>query len=489
MSPRNIDPELRALVDAALDGTIGDTEHERLADLLDRDEDAREYYTDMIQMHATLLWEHATPLEHQSSVGPAAGDAPPPRALRLPRYAIAALLAIAVGGLVVIAIQSTGVMTADPDPRLAQSDDDASQLAVLTDVTDAVWSPDSAIEPINVGQALPSGALRLKSGKAQLLFQNGAVVQMIGPSELAMTSDHRCRLSHGSIVVRVPKTADGFVVDTPNLVVTDLGTAFGVTVDPESEEVHVFEGRVRVDRLGTAGQVVRSVTLGENDAVRMDGTRQLVGGFANRTAFGASGLPALRSRYERAVLRDEPLAYWPLTDRAFDGNRVLDLSGNGYHGVPRGAVDWTRAAPTGPRTLTMGRDGYVDVGRDPAFRLTQAFSVEAWIYLDYEQPYGRIISADADGPAAGWGLGYQGPKSLTEEGSIFFTTYRILDFRFTATIPMQKWAHIAVVFDQRVSRRFEFLEFAHGYRKQVAAALLLIADGLLGEDRACFRGQ
>ncbi|MBI1372178.1 MAG: hypothetical protein GC159_05380 [Phycisphaera sp.] len=466
MSPRNADPELRALVDAAIDGSISDADHDRLAELLDADEDAREYYTDMAQMHAALLWEHAEPLEQPADApharvyaadedgayaGPHATTEPVATLRPMLRWAIAAGVAIVAGLMTAMLLPHGGTHGTTPGgaPQIARGVNDGRPIAVLADAEGAVWAEDSVVDPqAGIGQSLAAGTLRLKSGAAQVVFNNGAVVRMSGPTQLVMSGPDRCRLTGGRMVVRVPHRAKGFVVDAPNLVVTDLGTAFGVTVDERgAAEVHVFEGHVRTDVIGADGHTVRSMTLSEDHAVRFEGGTNLVQRVADRSAFGVTGVPPHRTAYEQTVLDDKPLAYWPLTDRAMSDGTVYDLSGHEYHGQTRGTVAWSRAAPTGPRTLTTGRDGYVEIGREKAFNLTNGFAVEAWVWLDYEMTYGRIISADSNGPTAGWGLAYQGPKRLTDDGSIFFTTYSILDFRFAATVPMQKWAHLVVVFD------------------------------------------
>jgi hypothetical protein len=49
----------------------------------------------------------------------------------------------------------------------------------------------------------------------------------------------------GKVVFRADETAPPFDLHTPSSTLVDLGTEYAVSVDPEGEEIHVFDGEVR----------------------------------------------------------------------------------------------------------------------------------------------------------------------------------------------------------------------------------------------------
>lgn len=112
--------------------------------------------------------------------------------------------------------------------------------------TDVVVSHRLDGEDLPEGQTLePGSRLTLKSGVVELEFASGVRGIVSGPAELTLLREDLVDLSHGAAWFHVPKKAVGFQVRTPDLVLTDLGTKFGVLSKPDIlDEVHVFTGQV-----------------------------------------------------------------------------------------------------------------------------------------------------------------------------------------------------------------------------------------------------
>lgn len=89
-------------------------------------------------------------------------------------------------------------------------------------------------------------SLRLDSGTATLVLPNVGYVVLEGPVDFELISHKRARLKTGRIKMRVTEEAGrGFVVETPDGEITDLGTEFGVdVVDGRETGLVVFEGSV-----------------------------------------------------------------------------------------------------------------------------------------------------------------------------------------------------------------------------------------------------
>jgi len=116
-------------------------------------------------------------------------------------------------------------------------------VAQLVRVVDAEWEGETPHpgEPLRKGRRL-----QLKSGMAQIRFNDGASVTLEGPAVFSTLTNGGGRLEFGRLtgLVKTEK-ARGFTVVTPTARITDLGTEFGVSVSRRGTDVVVFEGLVR----------------------------------------------------------------------------------------------------------------------------------------------------------------------------------------------------------------------------------------------------
>lgn len=119
-------------------------------------------------------------------------------------------------------------------------------VATLTAEDESRWRTGVGDNRLPVGLQLRKGqVLDLLSGTAELQFTDGAVVTLEGPTQFAVQSGAVGKLDRGRLLADVPKSAIGFTIHTPQMKVVDLGTEFGVFVDPRgNSEVHVFRGSV-----------------------------------------------------------------------------------------------------------------------------------------------------------------------------------------------------------------------------------------------------
>jgi ferric-dicitrate binding protein FerR (iron transport regulator) len=128
-------------------------------------------------------------------------------------------------------------------PGIAEAQDGGC--AVLVDAAGAQWPEGS--KAWQVGMAVPAGKLALKAGLVRLEFYSGASLTLEGNSELDIVSVKEARCQFGQMRVKVPPHARGFRLTTPDAKVVDLGTEFGLKVNPSgASEVHVFDGEVEV---------------------------------------------------------------------------------------------------------------------------------------------------------------------------------------------------------------------------------------------------
>jgi hypothetical protein len=139
--------------------------------------------------------------------------------------------------------------------------------AILTHVVNAEWLGDDADK--RTGDTLGPGTLKLACGFAQIEFFSGATLLLEGDAELEIVSPWEAVCHSGKARVRVPPPAQGFQLHAPGMRLVDLGTEFGVQVNPEdlSSEVHVFEGEVEAYPVNK-----ELINLKQGEGLRKDGT-------------------------------------------------------------------------------------------------------------------------------------------------------------------------------------------------------------------------
>ena len=158
--------------------------------------------------------------------------------------------------------------TEQPD-AVEPSTPSAPSVAVLLAVDEAQWV-DSSVDLKPGGRLAQNVPLRLASGWAEIVFDNGARVIVEGPASLVPENDSRCRLEAGKVVADVPPAAVGFQIKTPHAVVRDLGTRFGVQVDPAHVvQVMVFRGQVELIPPQQPAQRIR-LAAGQGRELRSD---------------------------------------------------------------------------------------------------------------------------------------------------------------------------------------------------------------------------
>jgi hypothetical protein len=191
-------------------------------------------------------------------------------------------------------------------------------VAYLGRTNHCVWDS----QPLAEGAQLHVGSqLRLASGMADVIFENGARVKVRGPCALYMDDAQACSLRYGSASVNVPDSAFGFKVVTPSGIIVDLGTEFGVDVDDRGDsEVHVFQGQVVFQPLTERGDHFKeSIRLRADQACGygVGGTtlREFV---ANEAKFAWRNRLPLRDDEVPPLPVQEGMALWLAADRFVD---------------------------------------------------------------------------------------------------------------------------------------------------------------------------
>lgn len=119
--------------------------------------------------------------------------------------------------------------------------------AKLTHADSAVWQADDSAA-VAVGHDFVKGIRhQLASGSIRLRMHDGGIVTVAGPSSFKGINANEIELLSGRIAARLPDEDCELTVRTGKIVVRDLGTAFGITAQPDGEVgLSVFDGSVAV---------------------------------------------------------------------------------------------------------------------------------------------------------------------------------------------------------------------------------------------------
>lgn len=95
------------------------------------------------------------------------------------------------------------------------------------------------------------GSLRVILNRLRTLlrpFSSGVRCVLQAPADVTLGSEDLLRVGTGQAWFHVPQPAAGFRVETAGILVTDLGTEFGVVSRADGrDEVHVFRGKVAIE--------------------------------------------------------------------------------------------------------------------------------------------------------------------------------------------------------------------------------------------------
>lgn len=234
--------EISRLVDAWLQGDLSDEDFTKFEKLLAVNPDARQLLRLEVNLDMVLR-EHAS---LTAGLMAWSGEADSPKKIIKRPSQWRSWKALAVAASVAVTLSGGAFLWGSKHARNQQLGKEEMNLgcAILTKVVNAEWLDGGSA--MRVGDTLKAGNLKLACGFAQIEFFSGATLLLEGDAEIEIVSPSEVICHSGKARVRVPPPARGFQLHAPDLKLVDLGTEFGVQVNPEdlSSEVHVFEGEV-----------------------------------------------------------------------------------------------------------------------------------------------------------------------------------------------------------------------------------------------------
>ena len=238
-------------VAAVCHGMVSEDQGQALNKLLRNDAAALDEYIIRLELNSCLASEpdlFASAESHQDSVFIGA-DGMIPEANELPgrpwahgRNRIKVWNIVLAASLALLAAGLWSVQQFRPTERSLPT---SKAVAMLNRTADAQWNQGGEIP--RLGAPLEPGPLRLEAGLAEIIFYSGARLVIEGPAEVQLISQNDAFCRRGRIVAEVPDQAHGFQMETPQSVVTVMGTSFGLEVKNQGTEVHAFKGNIKLD--------------------------------------------------------------------------------------------------------------------------------------------------------------------------------------------------------------------------------------------------
>lgn len=338
-------------------------------------------------------------------------------------------------------------------PNAAATEATTSAVAVLAQSVNAQWE---ATSPAPATDSLLSpGLLRLKSGVVQIEFFQGARVLLEGPAELRLVSVDEAFCSRGKLSAHVPPQARGFKIGTPKGMIVDLGTEFGLSINDQDAQVHVFKGEVELHREGAMqslkqGEGADFAAAGHARPVPADAAEFLsLDDLASRSALSQ------RARWEQWQQQSVLWNNDATLRLRFDfqdppGTRVLrNLSTNGAH-LPDGSIvgcAWTEGRWPGKRALAFRSPGDRVRLSLPGEYLT--LTLAAWVRADgLDRSFNSLFMSQGwSNAATHW--------QITHDGHIRFGVandgkHHNRDFDSPVVFTSERlgqWLHLALVYD------------------------------------------
>ncbi len=251
---------LLELADGYIESTLSAAEMTELDQHLQSSSLARQIYTDYLHDHAAIYSHYLSPAD--SSVDrfqPLFSSDEKTKSSIHPNKQ-AWLLPIILSCLIF------GLLTYIAIPRTPSDSGVATVLRVDGDSS------------VAVGQTLQRGdSISMETGLLELVFaQSGVHVVASAPLALSGLDARYMRLHQGELKLHVPPQGIGFVVETSERQITDLGTQFVVTADGGGSKVFVLDGQVAVGaatpedeaRLMTAGDVAKFFKNGSSELAK-----------------------------------------------------------------------------------------------------------------------------------------------------------------------------------------------------------------------------
>ena len=356
--------EIRTLADIACDGTLTESDAEKLEQLLRGNVAAQRFYLKHVCLDAWLRWDFAHTVEEP--ISPPLCDPITEFSFTSPyttfghlssgwlvSYLVAvAIMGIGLAAMAIVHVSQPTQIATRLEPVMEQQRTVAPREEIVGKITGMLdcrceEGRDHGARFEVQGSVALGQQFTLRSGLMEITYDTGAKVILQGPVTYEVDSKNGGFLPIGKLTGKVTTaSAKGFIVCTPTATLTDLGTEFGVEVGTDGQsELRVFRGSVEA--------------VAQHDGKPIGPSRKVTAG---QTATICASREASRQHAE--VLVDTK----PIKPKAF----VRQMPG---HESDRVFYDW-QIGPYG--TFIVAKDDLINVGQPTLAKIELTSGEAGW---------------------------------------------------------------------------------------------------------------
>lgn len=244
--------------------------------------------------------------------------------------------------------------------------------------------------PLQVGDRVKPGALRLNRGDLKLEFLSGVRVQLTGPAEMHLLTEHQATLLSGQAGVVTSPDSDSFSLNGPVSAVANGSSEFVFRVkDLSHGELDVYQGEVMASLLGPSGDtLLNELVSADHFALFANGDLSVAAkSFDDSERVDMVPVDNLylnsTEQYAEAVMADRPLVYLRFEDGDVVGDQVINHMGDHHHGIIHSAGDGSIDISGGRVRFSKSKRGrHVSLSEPIESINRREFSVEFWVRTD-----------------------------------------------------------------------------------------------------------
>jgi hypothetical protein len=321
-----------------------------------------------------------------------------------------------------------------------------------------VYGVDANPRP-EAGTMLKRGKYELIDGLVELEYDSGARLVMMAPAEFTLIDEMNVKLDEGKVSAHIPEAAIGFTIDAIGGQVVDLGTAFAVDARrDEQTEVHVFEGEVRIELHQSSNEEIEPVELFAGHATRINAGSPVVSGIDINTRKFVRNLGFGQDAYANAIIALNPAIYYRM-EPSGNGDVLEDSSASGVDAlIHRGATvgsPWAGGRVGAALGLGGPTERTYAIARNYPKAPGDELSVVCWVYAE-SRPFWASIAKNwgYDGSRGQFHFGLLDSTGelaahIVDKSHMYDEAGEWIDLcaQDSVPLPLNQWHHVAMVAD------------------------------------------
>ena len=477
--------ELDLLIGQYLDGSINDSEFQRLERELTESVDARSRLREAATIEEGLADWALVNTEMQLS--PNQGSMAVSGFAWTQISAIAACVALIAFALLKFdwagdtpSISEDPVIeTTKPIEIVAETPDEKPEQNFVAYIIDKVDAQFEGL-PFDDISDLEKGDYTLLQGSVHLRFRNGATMLLTAPAKFAIENENCFRLYDGEIRALFPQVSSDFQLTSPGVKFYDLGSEFGIRADSleKRSEINVFQGAVKSTLTGD-DEVVQALVSGQAAVYRNGIVEFGKANFANFIEPGSIGFKRWQRNHIRLQNEPDLIGYFPFVEGepGVVQNFVQHSNLCEFEKMPDGrigAATWVAGRWPGKRALMFEtRNDFVDLQFPGQYN---ELTIATWIKLDrLSSTFNTILNSNSWAPGA---VHFQ----LDRFGGPWIASYDARITEMNDRLPVGKWVHLAATLSKKSMK-------GHAYLNGKLISTSEIKDGTILRPGQCRLGN